>query len=246
MTRRNSDERSWPSPRDIKNMVSKMSLTALKTSPTSVDSSSRTKAHAQSEHDIRSPSNRGETSSVWRKRFAKDMISKGEAKSTDLFGIAEETPVLPADVSMTKEPSARKAISISKRRGYRPLSVKVGDAFSPFSSRGSKPDIVEQRQGIDEPIRDDFREPRKGLELAQKVNWSENLDPHIFNANFVATLTSKCKSICVDMCCQLTELSSSRYQRSSSFQSRSVFGTQRRAFAAVLHPVDERTSMPKV
>ena len=207
-------------------MVSKMSLTALKTSPTSVDSPSSARAHGPSDHDIRSPSSRGEALSVWRRRFAKDGISKGEARSTDLCGIAEETPISLADVSMTKVSSAREAASISKRRGYRPLSVKVGEAFNPFSNRDSKPDVVEQRQGMAKPIRADFREPRKGLELSKNVNWSKKFDPHILNANFVATITSKCKMICVNVCYQLTEFSSSRYQRSSGFQSRPIFSTK--------------------
>jgi hypothetical protein len=178
-------------------MVSRMVLTGQKTSPILVDSPSSVRAYGPSYYDMQSPSSRGETLSIRKRRFGIDRMAMGETRSTELCGIAEETFTSPADTVMTKISSARKAVSISNRRGYRPLSVKIGEVFNPFSTRESNIDSVELAQGITESARANSREPRKGIELSKKVNWSENLDPHIFNANFVATLTSKRGFICV-------------------------------------------------
>ena len=147
--------------------------------------------------DIRSPSGCGESLSVQKRRFGIDGKVKGETKNTELCGIAEESSTSPADTIMTKISSACKAVSLSNRRGYRPLSVKIGEAFGPFTTKESKFDSVELTQGVTESVRANSRESRKGIKLSKKVNWSENLDPHIFNANFVASLTSKRRWICI-------------------------------------------------
>lgn len=137
-----------------------------------------------------------ETLSVRKRRFGFDGIMKGDARSTDLQGIAEETSNSSADDITIKFSSVSHASSISKRRGYRPLSVRIGEAFNPFSSRESKPDSVEPTDKVTESIEGDPQDLWRGLELSKKVNWTENENPHIFNANFVASLTSKRKYTC--------------------------------------------------
>ena len=192
-SRRNSDERSWSSPRIIRNMFSRMSLTAPKTSPTtSSPTSARLPAPAEpSRHDFGSPDNHEETLSTRKRRFGLDGMVKGETRGTDLQGIAEETPNTSADDIAAKLSSASNAGSISKRRGYRPLSVRVGGAFDHLSSRESKSDNVEPTHKLAGTDEDTSRDMWRVLELSKKVNWTENLDPHIFNANFIATLTSR-------------------------------------------------------
>ncbi len=178
-------------------MVSRMSLTAPKTSPTLVDSPTSARvSESSSSHGTEAPSSRGDTTSIRKRRFALDGTSKCEARGTDLHDIEEVTPNPSADTIATKLSSASNTGSISKRRGYRPLSVRIGEAFSPFSARESKSDVVELKSKVIDSIEDDSDELWRGLELSKKVNWSENLDPHIYNANFVATLTSKREAIC--------------------------------------------------
>ena len=114
-----------------------------------------------------------------------------DVRNTGLQGIAEETSNLSADDITSKLSLASNPSSISKRRGFRPLSVKVGEAFSPFSSRQKRVDHVDQAKQTVSLADAYSQDSRRGLELSEKVNWTENLDPHIFNANFIATLTSK-------------------------------------------------------
>jgi hypothetical protein len=176
--------------------VSRMSLTAPKTSPTLADSPTSPRISEASPHDIGSPSSRAETLSIRKKSFTFDGTTKGESRSTGLHGIAEETSSLITDDIAAKLSSGGAAGSISKRRGYRPLSVRIGEAFNPFSARESKSDAVEVTQNPTDLDEDHTRDLQTCLELSKKVNWSENVDPHLFNANFVATLTSKRKRSC--------------------------------------------------
>ena len=173
-----------------------MSLAAQKTSPTLVGSPSSASVQEQLGHETWSPSHRGETLLVGKKISAVDGITKSEGRGTNLEGISEERAISSADFIATENSSARIAASISKRRGYRPLSVRTGEAFNPFSTRESKPDNLEVTQESSHLGDIDAQDPRKDLELSKKVNWTENLDPNIFNANFIATLTSKRGSIC--------------------------------------------------
>ena len=169
-------------------MVSKISLTAQKTSPTLVLSPTRSTVSRQ---DIESPTSHLETLSIRKSRSIIDGKMVGNARSTGLQEIVEETSNSSADDITSKLSLASNSSSISKRRGFRPLSVKIGEAFSPFSSRQSRVDHVDQGKQIVSLAEEYSQGSRKGLELSEKVNWTENLDPHIFNANFIATLTSK-------------------------------------------------------
>lgn len=179
----------------IRNMVSRMSLTAAKTSPTLAVSPTSGRAPEPSFHDIGSPSSRAETLSVKKRRFAFDGITKGETRNRDLHGIAEEPLQSPADDIATKLSTANTAGSISKRRGYRPLSVRIGEAFNPFSPRESKPNLVPlTHSNMMDSIEDASQDLSRSTELSDHVNWSANQNPHLFNANFIATLTSKCES----------------------------------------------------
>ncbi|KAF7507224.1 hypothetical protein GJ744_010782 [Endocarpon pusillum] len=187
-SRRDSNERSWSSPRIIRKMVSKISLTAQKTSPTSVLSPTTSSISRQ---DIESPTSHLETLSMRKSRSVVDGKMVGDARGTGLQEIVEETSNSSADDITSKLLLASKSSSISGRRGFRPLSVKIGEAFSPFSSRQSRVDHVDQGKQIVSLAQEYSQDSWQGLELSEKVNWTENLDPHIFNANFVATLTSK-------------------------------------------------------
>jgi hypothetical protein len=172
-------------------MVSKISLTASKTSPPLVASPTTASISEHSSHDIGSPASRTEGLSIRKRRSGFDGIVKGDTRGTDLLGIAEETSNLAVDDTTAKSSSASQSSSISKRRGFRPLSVRIGEAFSPFSSRESKHDSVEPTDRLTKSAEGDPRDLWQGRELSKKVNWTENVDPHIFNANFVASLTSK-------------------------------------------------------
>lgn len=172
-------------------MVSKISLTASKTSPPLVASPTAASISEQSGHDIGSPASRTEVLSIRKRRSGFDGIVKGDTRGTDLQGIVEETSNLPVDDMTAKSSSASQSSSISKRRGFRPLSVRIGEAFSPFSSKDSKHDGVEPMDRLNESVEGDPQNLWQDLELSKKVNWTENVDPHIFNANFVASLTSK-------------------------------------------------------
>lgn len=126
-----------------------------------------------------------------KSRSVVDRKMVGDAGSTGLQEIVEETSNSSADDMTSKLLLASNSSSISKRRGFRPLSVKIGEAFSPFSSRQSRVDHVDQGKQIVSLAEEYSQDSWNGLELSEKVNWTENLDPHIFNANFVASLTSK-------------------------------------------------------
>jgi hypothetical protein len=171
-------------------MVSKLSLTTSKTSPPLVDSPTAASMF-ESGHDIGSPASHTEPLSIRKRRFGFDGIMKGDARGTDLQGIAEETSNSSLDDMTIKLSSASQASSISKRRGFRPLSVRIGEAFSPFSSRDGKHNRTEPMDRLTESADGDPQDLWRRLELSKKVNWTENVDPHIFNANFVASLTSK-------------------------------------------------------
>lgn len=176
-------------------MVSKMSLAAQKTSPTLVGSPSSASFHEHSGFERWSPSRRGETLLIRKKRSAVEGIINSEGRGTNLEGISEESSMPPADSMTAIVSSERNAASLSKRRGYRPLSVKIGEAFNPFSTRGSNLENLEMTQGSSHFGSTAAEKPRRGLELSKKVNWTENVNPNIFNANFIATMTSKCGSL---------------------------------------------------
>jgi hypothetical protein len=163
-------------------MVSKISLTASKTSPPLVASPSTASISEQSGHDIGIPAHRTEVLSIRKRRSGFDGILKGDTRGIDLQGIAEETSKLPVDDMTIKPSSASQSSSISKRRGFRPLSVRIGEAFSPFSSKEGRHDGVDPRDRLTESVEGN---------LSKKVNWTGNVDPHIIEANFAASLTSK-------------------------------------------------------
>lgn len=175
-------------------MVSRISLTAQRTSPTLLDSPGSARVSTPLYHSDVTPCRRAETPPTRKKLGAFDGITKAEMRTTDLHGIAEETPDTSTGATATKLPPANHAESISKRRGFRPLSVRIGEAFSPFSPRGTSSNKVASTPEISDLVQDNSRDPQGRLELSKQVNWSENLDPHIFNANYIATLTSKCES----------------------------------------------------
>lgn len=199
-------------------MVSKMSLTAQKTSPSLMDSPASARVSESLARDMESPTTRVETLSALKKRPVFDVETKGENRNTNLHKIAEDASTSPANAITTTVSPTRNPRSISRRRGYRPLSVRIGEAFNPFSSRESKSDRFELTDKTGNPAEGSSRGVLRGLALSKKVNWSENQDPHIFNANFVATLTSQRESNCVPIITyfQLTKESSSGYRVSSS------------------------------
>jgi hypothetical protein len=174
----------------IKNMIRRMSLTAPKTSPSLPESPTNAKVQDVTCPELGSPGSHTEALAIRNRRFAFDGEMKDDTRRIDLHKIAEEATT-PSDFIAAKLLSVNNTSSITKRRGYRPLSVRIGEAFNPFSSRDEKHEDDELVSNAADSIEVNPRSLPKDTDLSDKVKWSENLDPHIFNANFIAALTSK-------------------------------------------------------
>jgi hypothetical protein len=200
---RNDKDLSWSPPRFVKTLVSTMARSPPSKLSRVFSSPSSAKISEASSSSLGSPSGRTGSRATKMNRGVSD-TTKDEI-STSLSGIEEENSVSSMDAILTKLSSASNIGPLTTRRGYRPLSVRMGQALNPFSPKATKPDRSDLAQGEAGELENEIHYLSKGPLELKKLRSPEDPSPHNGHTSSTTALTSKSESDSSRQKCTLTD-----------------------------------------